>query len=97
MNKRTWANSNTLQKASTFIERYRESICDPLNLLIKRVPKAGYVDGLGCVILHNGNRVPVAGELAYYRDFSDILIINRGVHEPLEEYCFQQVLKKIKS
>jgi len=95
MNERTWANSNTLQKASTFIERYREIICDPLNLLIKRVPEAGYIDSCGCVVLHNGNRVPVAGELAYYRDFSDILIINRGVHEPLEEYCFQQMLTKV--
>jgi hypothetical protein len=39
----------------------------------------------------------VEGRLAYYGDFSEILIINRGVHEPLEEYCFQQVLEKIET
>jgi hypothetical protein len=90
-----YASANHLQKASSFIERYREIISDPINILIRRVPESGYVEN-GCVILHNGNRVPFQGNLSYYSDFSDILIINRGVHEPLEEYCFQQVLKKIK-
>lgn len=47
------------------------------------------------VYLHNGHRVPVAGKYAYYDDFSNILVINRGVHEPLEEFCFQQVLKRL--
>lgn len=97
MSGRAYANYINLQKAEAFIERYREIISDPLNLLISRVPEAGYVDSQGCVILHNGNRVPVAGNLAYYDNFSDILIMNRGVHEPLEEYCFQQMLGKIKS
>lgn len=90
-----YANPHTLQKASVFIERFREIVADPLNILIERVPQAGYVDRDGCVILHNGNRVPVSGDFAYYSDFSDILIINRWVHEPLEEFCFQEVLKKI--
>jgi len=48
------------------------------------------------VILHNGIRVPVGGELACYGEFSDILVINRGVHEPLEEYCFQELLVAFK-
>ena len=95
--KRHYAKLELLEKAASFLERYREVVSDPINILIKRVPEAGYVDKNGCVVLHNGNRVPVEGMLAYYSDFSDILIINRGVHEPLEEYCFQQVLKKIKS
>lgn len=90
-----YADGEQLEKASSFLERYREIVSDPLNLLIERVPKAGYVDSEGCVTLHNGVRVPLKGKLAYYDDFSDILIINRGVHEPLEEFCFQQVLRKI--
>jgi hypothetical protein len=91
------ANYKTLQKAEAHIERYREIISDPLNLLINRVPEAGYIDERGCVILHNSNRVPISGSFAYYDNFSEILIMNRGVHEPLEEYCFQQVLSKIKT
>lgn len=75
-----------------FLGRFREVISDPLNLLIERVPMAGFVNG-NHVYLHNGNRVPIAGEGAYYGPFSQLLIINRGVHEPLEEYVFQQLLK----
>lgn len=74
--------------------RYREIVSDPLNLLIRRVPDAGLVRD-GFVILHNGLRVPVRGIGSYYEQFSDILVINRGVHEPLEEYLFQQVLDVI--
>jgi hypothetical protein len=92
---RNYADPRSIAKAEEFVERYREIVADPLNLLIRRVPQSGYVDDTGCVILHNGHRVPVVGELAYYNDFSDILIINRGVHEPLEEFCFQSVLKKV--
>ena len=72
--------------------RFREVISDPLNLLIERVPLAGFVDG-DQVTLHNGLRVPVAGPGAYYGPFSQLLVINRGVHEPLEEFVFQEVLK----
>ena len=88
------ADAKTLGKGSDFVERYREIISDPLNLAIARVPNAGYLDHDDCVILHNGIAVPVSGDLAYYQEFSDILLINRGVHEPLEEFCFQQLLKK---
>lgn len=91
----SYADPNNLEKANLIVERYREIISDPLNILIERVPQAGYVDKDGNVFLHNGNRVPIRGEYAYYENFSDILIINRGVHEPLEEYCFQTVLKKL--
>lgn len=83
-----------LEKAdsSDFTGRFREIVSDPLNLLIERVPHAGLVcDGL--VSLHNGNQVPVDGPLAYYDNFSQILVINRGVHEPLEEYVFQELLR----
>ncbi|MEO0392060.1 MAG: hypothetical protein AAF213_02305 [Pseudomonadota bacterium] len=76
------------------LSRFREIISDPLNLLIDRVEDAGVVkDGL--VTLHNGVRVPADGDAAYYSDFSAILQINRGVHEPLEEFVFQEVLRSL--
>ena len=86
------ADLTSLGKATSFVERFREVVSDPINLLITRVPEAGYVDSKGRVVLHNGIRVPLRGPGSYYNDFSDILVINRGVHEPLEEYCFQQML-----
>lgn len=92
-----WANPYCLEKAEIFKDRFREVISDPLNILIDRVPESGYVDQDGNVILHNGNRVPRTGDFAYYGGFSDLLIFNRGVHEPLEEFCFQEVLKRIDS
>ncbi|MEM1288293.1 MAG: FkbM family methyltransferase [Pseudomonadota bacterium] len=80
--------------ADDFLGRYREIVSDPLNLLIPRHPFAGTVDGDN-VVLHNGNRVAYRGPLAYYEGFSSILVINRGVHEPLEEYAFHAVLKRL--
>ncbi len=77
-----------------FEGRFRNIIADPLNLLIRRHPLAGMVEE-GKVVLHNGNRVPVDGPLAYYEDFSRIFVLNRGVHEPLEEFCFQSVLARM--
>jgi hypothetical protein len=91
----TWASPETLSKAESFKDRFREVISDPINILIRRTADAGYVDANGLVILHNGNRVPYTGDMAYYGRFSDLLILNRGVHEPLEEFCFQEVLKRI--
>ena len=75
-----------------FLGRFREVISDPINLLIERIPMAGVIQG-NEVYLHNGNRVPLTGEGAYYGPFSQLLVINRGVHEPLEEYVFQEILK----
>lgn len=77
--------------ASDFAGRFREIISDPLNLLIRRCAGAGTV-AEGMVTLHNGLLVPLSGPGAYYGNFSDVLIYNRGVHEPLEEYAFQQML-----
>jgi hypothetical protein len=80
-----------IRKAASddFLGRFREIISDPLNLLIERAPRSGIVED-GVVWLHNGNRVPVD---CYYGRFSEILAINRGVHEPLEEFIFQQVMR----
>jgi hypothetical protein len=74
--------------------RFREIVSDPLNLLICRHILAGVVED-GYVYLHNGNKVPCFGVKAYYENFSDILQINRGVHEPLEEFVFQTVLSQL--
>jgi len=86
----------TLAKAKPddLFGRFREIVSDPLNLLIERVPMAGYVEGEQ-VYLHNGLKVPVIGPGAYYGPFSSVLVINRGVHEPLEEYVFQELLKRL--
>lgn len=77
-----------------FLGRFREIVSDPLNLLIRRHPLAGCVES-GNVVLHNGVRVAAFGESAYYGRFSEILVINRGVHEPLEEFLFQCMLRDI--
>jgi hypothetical protein len=77
-----------------FPGRWREIIADPLNLFIERVEDAGKVEG-GLVTLHNGHRVPLEGPFAYYKSFSKVLVFNRGVHEPLEEFVFQEALRKL--
>ena len=77
-----------------FVGRFREIVSDSINSKIKRVALSGYVSD-GLVYLHNGNKVPAFGDFSYYGDFSDILIINSGVHEPLEEFCFQEIIEKI--
>lgn len=92
-----FADGDRLEKAENYVERYREIVMDPLNILVNRVPNAGYIDQDGDVILCNGNSVAITGANSYYGSFSDILIINRGVHEPLEEYCFQTLLNTIKT
>lgn len=79
-------------EAFDFLGRFREIVADPLNLMIHRDGRAGTIEG-DLVYLHNGLKVPCQGEAAYYGNFSDILVINRGVHEPLEEFVFQEVLK----
>jgi hypothetical protein len=75
-------------------DRFREVLSDPIGLLIKRDPRAGLVIG-DHVFLHNGNLVPVCGPGAYYGGFSDLLVISRGIHEPLEEYAFQEVMRRM--
>lgn len=78
-----------------FLGRFREIISDPINLLIWRDPRAGQVTHDQLVFLHNGLRVPVSGPYAYYDGFSTVLALNRGVHEPLEEFVFQEVVRRL--
>lgn len=77
-----------------FNGRFREIIMDPLNILINRVSSSGTINNNN-VVLHNGIEVPYQGKYAYYGNFSNILVYNRGVHEPLEEFIFQELLKKM--
>ena len=86
---------NFKANSEDFLGRWREIISDPLNLLIKRDSYSGMVDKDGFVYLHNSIKVPLSGYNSYYEDFSKVLVLNRGVHEPLEEFCFQETLKKI--
>ena len=92
MTKETAETAPKKAEPGDFPARFREIVSDPLNILIPRHPQAGFVEGDN-VILHNGHRVAFTGPMAYYREFSSILIINRGVHEPLEEYTFLRALE----
>jgi hypothetical protein len=79
------------KKGIEYTDRFRDVIADPLNLLIRKHPHAGTVTN-ELLTLHNGLKVAANQPYAYYGDFSKLLIYNRGVHEPLEEFCFQQLL-----
>ena len=60
-NQMDYADEKILGKAVVLKERFREIVSDPINVLIERVPNAGYLDSDKKVILHNGIRVPVGG------------------------------------
>lgn len=75
-----------------FFLRFKNIISDPINKLIERVEESGKIID-GNLIMYNGLKV-IPG--SYYSSFSDILIINKGVHEPQEEYVFDLVVKNIK-
>lgn len=62
------------------------------NLKIPRIANAGKIKS-GLLIMHNGIRVDPG---SYYGEGNRrLLVVNRGVHEPQEEYVFQEVLKYI--
>jgi hypothetical protein len=79
-------------KGLDFNMRFRDIISDPNNLFIKRVENAGEITD-GVITLHNGIKVH---NNCYYDDFTNILILNKGVHEPSEERTFEKVLKNIR-
>jgi hypothetical protein len=78
-------------KGITFENRFIDIMSDPNNLFIKRCEKAGTIEN-DCVILHNGIKVLKNG---YYESFSNILVQNKGCHEPGEERMFELILKDI--
>ena len=79
------------RKGTTFPERFIDILSDPNNLCIKRVQNAGKLED-GNIILHNGIKVK---QNCYYNDFSKILEINGGCHEPSEERLFSTILEYI--
>jgi hypothetical protein len=75
-----------------FWGRCREIMADPNNTLIPRVISAGKcLDGY--LVMHNGLKVKM-GEFSYCGEFADIVLtMNKGVHEPQEEFLFSEILK----
>jgi hypothetical protein len=85
----------TLNVNNPFIDRFRKIVSDPLNEKIHRVTGAGqnYNDeDKTYLLMYNGIKVYPN---CYYGQFSEILSINGGVHEPSEEFVFQEILKQI--
>ena len=78
-------------KGNDFSERFIDIISDPNNIFINRCKEAGKVKD-NYVILHNGVKVVKDG---YYGNFSDILILNKGCHEPAEERMFDLILTDV--
>lgn len=70
-----------------------EDVCScPDNQHIPRHPQAGKISG-STVTMHNGLKVRALG---YYGDgILNMLVLNRGVHEPQEERAFAEVLRHI--
>ena len=79
-------------KGNDFNQRFIDIISDPNNIFIHRCKDAGTIEN-NCVILHNGIKVIKDG---YYGDFSQILILNKGCHEPSEERMFNLILTDIR-
>ncbi len=80
------------EKGISFVDRFRDVVSDPNNLFIKRCSDAGKLEG-DTITLHNNIKVY---NNCYYDSFTDLLRINKGVHEPLEERMFMKVLPFIK-
>src|ERR1035438_9002569 len=75
-------------------ERIEDVIDCPDNRLIERHPHAGEIE-MGKQVMHNGIVVTLGG---YYGEpIVQMLHKNKGVHEPQEEYAFEQVLNEIPS
>ncbi len=76
-----------------FKYRISEVISCPDNKLIPRVSNAGNVKN-GKQTMHNGLLINLG---SYYGpEVAQQLYCNKGVHEPQEEYVFQEVLKSMK-
>ena len=78
-------------KGLSFQDRFIDILSDPNNLSIPRHVNAGKIIDDN-IIMHNGLKVV---NKCYYGDFSDVLVTNKGCHEPAEERMFQHVLNDI--
>jgi hypothetical protein len=77
-----------------WITRIQDVIACSDNLLIEKVANAGKVIG-NYQIMHNGIKIYLGSYYGF--GYSRLLEANNGVHEPQEEYVFQEVLKHIPS
>ncbi len=78
----------------TFQRRIKEVLSCPDNQFIERVKDSGVVNK-GKQTMHNGLKIHLG---SYYGpEVAQQLYANKGVHEPQEEYVFQEVLKKMRS
>jgi hypothetical protein len=74
--------------------RINEVVASPDNAAIPRVPEAGKLQG-HVITMHNGVRVCANG---YYGSGNlNLLIENKGVHEPQEERAFEAVIRHLKN
>ena len=78
-------------KGMSFEKRFVDIMSDPSNHFIERVPNAGQVED-DLIIMHNGIKIK---NNCYYGNFSEILRLNQGCHEPSEERMFSKVLQFI--
>lgn len=76
------------KKGLDYKGRFDDILSDPSNEHIPRHKDAGKIVD-GHLIMHNGLKVIPK---KYYDDFSKILELNKGVHEPQEERIFAAVL-----
>ncbi len=77
----------------SFQYRIKEVLACPDNKFIERVENAGEVK-TGKQTMHNGLKIHLG---SYYGpEVAQQLYLNKGVHEPQEEYVFQEVLKKMR-
>jgi len=80
----------TDMNSNPYTARFDLILSDPMNRLIPSVPDAGSCTD-GIITMHNGLKVY---DQSYYGQFSDILKLNRGIHEPSEEYVFGQIIEQ---
>jgi Methyltransferase FkbM domain len=74
--------------------RISDVLSCPDNAAIPRCSNAGKVEG-SCIFMHNNLRIRA---LSYYgAGMLNLLVANRGVHEPQEEKAFQEILPLIPS
>jgi len=79
-------------KTRDWSQRVAVAVECPDNRRIPRVPEAGQRTGKW-IAMHNGIQVAAGG---YYGSHADELFrLNRGVHEPQEEYLFGEVIKQL--
>jgi hypothetical protein len=90
------------EKSNEFEKRILRTISCPQNKYIPRVDDAGkiFLPEPGYQLMHNGLKVEIDGYYGEYKSngrgfVTDMLIRNKGVHEPQEERMFQEVLKYI--